>query len=149
MSFKLFSWGKKDAQKAIVLGPMLSEILTPDEAESQEIIVMGDAAAATAIAAAETRLEALRQAIDTDQAERVAAAEAQERVLELEQQLAAAIEEHAQTTAAFEAFKKEPAAEHTTIAKQGDDMGSDAKPLADYQLEEQKVRQRASKAAKK
>lgn len=149
MSFNLFSWGKKESQKAIVLGTLLSDILTPDEAESHEIIVMGDQVAAAAIATAETRLEALRSAIDSDQAERVAAAEAHERVIELEQQLAAAIEAHAQTTAAFEAWKKEPEAEHTTIARQGDDMGSDSKPMADYQLAEQKVRQQASRAVKK
>lgn len=64
--------------------------------------------------------------------------------------LANAKKENAALKAEFEAFKKGAAAEHTTVERADDPVVTTTsdKPLADYQLAEQRVRERAAKSAK-
>jgi hypothetical protein len=138
---KLFNWGKKEEMKAVVLGANLAALFGAEA--GQELVVMASPEGQERLASAEQALATYQAQTEEHVANLVA-------LTEVREQLDAEKAAHADTQAAFEAFKKEPAAEHTEVEREDDPVSTTTndKPLADYQIAEQRVRQKAAKAVK-
>ncbi len=116
---KLFGFGNKSEKRtATALPPLLASLFGAEE--GQELVVDATESGQSAIAAAESRLQEYNTGIEGHN-DAIAKLESEHTIALTEQKTASdkALEEeqtaHQTTKDAFEAFKKEPGATHTTV----------------------------------
>lgn len=148
---KLFGFGKSSEKRtAKVLGANLTEIFGGEE--GAEMIVEATESGLSAIEAAESRLEEYNQQVATLMQEKeaglAAKLEAEAALKSSQEALAAEQAAHNETASAFEAFKAEPGATHTSVEKNADDYNGGGEPQSQLRKDEAEAKAKGQSLSK-